>query len=368
MYIDSPFGEAGEVTPFGEAGAVKPRFKPVIGVTMGDPAGIGAEIVVKALSRAVIYDECLPVVIGDREALLDANRFCRAGLGFNEIDDVSAAAGEPGVIDFINLGLLAPGSYEYKKVQKLCGEASFQYVVKAIGLAMSGRLHAVVTGPINKEAINAAGRAYSGHTEIFAEYTGVKNYAMLLTSKTLRVFHVTTHCPMREACDRITAPRVLLVIELARDALKMLGFPAPKIGVAGLNPHSSENGLFGFEEERAIIPAIKAAKGMGIDAEGPVPPDTVFVKAQAGQYDGVVAMYHDQGHIPVKLSGFTLDKNSNRYISVSGVNCTVGLPIIRTSVDHGTAFGKAGEGRANEESLVDALYMALAMARYKFVS
>jgi len=333
---------------------------------MGDPAGIGSEIAVKALSRRDLYDKCAPIVIGDRQALLEANAFCGLGLELNEIDDVSRARGAPGVLDFIDLKFLQPGSFVYKKVQKLCGEASFQYVLKGVELALAGRIHAVVTGPINKEAINAAGRHYSGHTEILAEYTHTKEYAMLLISGALRVVHVTTHCSMREACDRITEPRVSGAIRLAGDAMRMLGIGSPRIGVAGLNAHSSENGLFGWEEERAIIPAIENARARGIDAEGPVPPDTVFVKALAGQYDAVVAMYHDQGHIPVKLSGFKLDLATNRYTSVSGVNCTIGLPIIRTSVDHGTAFGKAGEGRANEESLVDAINIAVQMANAKF--
>jgi len=335
---------------------------------MGDPAGIGSEITVKALARGNVYDMCVPVVIGDRQALFEANVFCAAGLKLNEIADVSQAAGKPGVLDYINMGFLTPGSFTYKKVQKLCGEASFQYVVKGITLALEGKIHAVVTGPINKEAINKAGHNYSGHTEIFGEYTGAKDYAMLLMSRTLRVVHVTTHCSMREACDLITEARVLKTIRLAREGMRMLGIGSPKIGVAGFNAHSSENGLFGAEEKRAIIPAIRAAAAEGIDAEGPVPPDSVFIKAQAGQYDAVVAMYHDQGHIPVKLSGFALDLKSNRYTAVSGVNCTIGLPIIRTSVDHGTAFGKAGEGRANEESLSDAINTAVVMSRHKFMT
>ena len=338
-------------------------FRPVIGVTMGDPAGIGGEIIIKALKNKDLYKNCIPIVVGDRQALLEANEFCSANLNLREITEVAQAQGEYGSVEYINLGFLAPGSFVYKKVQKLCGEASFQYILKSIELASMGKLHAVVTGPINKESINAAGHNYSGHTEIFGEYTGTKDYAMLLMSRTLRVIHVTTHCSMREACDKITKQRVLTVLRLAREGLAMLGIESPRIGVAGLNAHSSENGLFGWEEEREIIPAIEAAKAEGIDAEGPVPPDTVFVKAQAGQFDVVVAMYHDQGHIPVKLSGFTLDLETNRYSSVSGVNCTIGLPIIRTSVDHGTAFGKAGEGRANEESLIDAINTALIMAR-----
>ena len=338
-------------------------MKPIIGITMGDPAGIGSEIIVKALKSGKLQEKCAPVVIGDRQAMLEANAFCGAGLALREIGSPRQAEGEPGTIEMMDLGLLAPGSFVYKKVQKLCGEASFQYIIKGIELALAGDIQAVVTGPINKEALNAAGRNYSGHTEIFADYTGTKNYTMLLMSKTLRVFHVTTHCAMREACDKITRERVLEVIRLARAGMGLLGFASPRIAVAGLNAHSSENGLFGREEGLAIIPAVRDAVSEGINADGPVPPDTVFVKAQSGAYDAVVAMYHDQGHIPVKLSGFALDAATNRYTSVGGVNCTIGLPIIRASVDHGTAFGKAGEGRANEESLVDAVEAALTMAK-----
>jgi len=341
-------------------------MKPIIGITMGDPAGIGSEIAIKALSYKKLYDNCVPIVIGDRQALYEANGFCAANLRLNGIVDVQNARGEPGVVDYINMGFLTPGSFVYKKAQALCGEASFRYIEKAIDLAMTGKIHAVVTGPISKEAINEAGHNYSGHTEIFADYTNTANYAMLLMSRTLRVAHVTTHCSMREACDRITKERVLKTIRLASEGLKMLGIDSPRVGVAGLNAHCSEGGLFGTEEAREIAPAVEAARSEGVDAEGPVPPDTVFVKAQAGRYDVVVAMYHDQGHIPVKLSGFAMDINTNSYTSVGGVNMTIGLPIIRTSVDHGTAFGKAGEGRANEGSMMDAIETAITVARRKF--
>jgi 4-hydroxythreonine-4-phosphate dehydrogenase len=333
---------------------------------MGDPAGVGSEITVKALKHEDLYEKCVPVVIGDYEALRQADEFSGTGLTLRAIEAPGEAKGVYGVLEYIHAGVLTPGSFEYKKVQKLTGEASFQYVTKGIELAVSGQLHAVVTGPINKESLNLAGHHYSGHTEIFGEYTGTKDYAMMLSNGNLKAVHVTTHCSMRDACDKITRKRVLTVIRLAHEALSLLGYREPRIGVAGLNAHASENGLFGWEEAREIAPAIDDAKAMGIRAEGPVPPDTVFVKCQAGQYDAVVAMYHDQGHIPLKLAGFKLDAATNRYLSMSGVNTTVGLPIIRTSVDHGTAFGKAGEGRANEESLVDAVEMAVTMAKNKF--
>jgi len=341
-------------------------MKPILAITMGDPAGIGPEIAVKALSKKEIYELCVPVVIGDYEALSEANEFTSLNLKLNEIKDVSEAKGEYGTIDFINMGFLGKRAWEYKKVSALTGKASFAYVKHAIELAMDRKVHAIVTGPINKESINLAGYHYAGHTEILADLTKTSKYAMLLSSDCLRVIHVTTHVSMRDACDRIKKQRVLDVITLADEGLKLMGIDSPRIAVAGLNAHCSENGLFGWEEEREIIPAIEEAKALGICVDGPVPPDTVFVKAMAGQYDVVVAMYHDQGHIPLKLSGFKMDLKTNRYTSVSGINSTIGLPIIRTSVDHGTAFGKAGEGRANEESLVDSIKLATIMAKRKF--
>lgn len=333
-----------------------------IGITMGDPAGIGAEIIVKSLAKQEVYEKCIPIVIGDYEAMADAVRFCHSSLKLNLIENVSEAKGFFGTIDLISLGFLKPNGWDYKKVSSLCGEASFQYVVYAIELAKKHEIEAVITAPINKESINLAGHHYSGHTEIFAEYTNTPKYAMLLASGNLRVIHVSTHVSLREACDRATKERVLEVIKLAEYGMKLLGYDKPRIGVAGLNPHCSENGLFGWEEEREIKPAIEEAKRMGINADGPVPPDTVFVKCLGGMYDIVVAMYHDQGHIPLKLGGFRMDPMTGQYASMNGINCTIGLPIIRASVDHGTAYGKAGEGRANEESMLDAIYAGVLMA------
>ena len=337
-----------------------------IGLTMGDPAGIGAEIIVKSLAKEDVYEQCIPVVIGDYEAMVDAVHFCHSNLSINIIHRVSEAKGKHGIIDLIDLGFLRKGNWEYKKVSALCGEASFQYVVHAIELAKKHEIEAVITAPINKESINLAGHHYSGHTEIFADYTNTPKYAMLLASGNLRVIHVSTHVSLREACDRATKDRVLEVIKLAEYGMKLLGFPKPRIGVAGLYPHCSENGLFGWEEQREITPAIEEAKSLGINADGPIPPDTVFVKCLGGVYDIVVAMYHDQGHIPLKLGGFKLDSTTNTYSSMNGINCTIGLPVIRTSVDHGTAYGKAGEGRANEESMLDAIFAGITMAHNMF--
>lgn len=337
-----------------------------IGITMGDPAGIGAEITVKALNSKKVYEKSIPVVIGDYEALKDAIEFCKSDLKLNEIKNPSEATGEYGVIDFINLGYLKPGSWKYGEAQELCGEASFNYITYAIKLAMDKEIGAVITAPINKEALHMSGHKYSGHTEIFAEYTNTPKYGMLLASGNLRVIHVSTHVSLREACDRVKKDRVLEVIKLAKEGVNLLGIENPTIGVAGLNPHCSENGLFGTEEEKEIIPAIEEAKKQGINVEGPMPPDTIFSKGLGGQYDIIVAMYHDQGHIPLKLSGFKMDPLTKKYTSMSGINCTIGLPVIRASVDHGTAYGKAGEGRALEESMLDAIFAGITMSKNKF--
>lgn len=333
-----------------------------IAITMGDPSGIGPEIVVKALANKEIYEKCIPVVIGDYEALQDAIHFSGLNLTLLEINKPADAEGKYGIVEFINLNYLKPDSWVYKENLTLCGEAAFQYVIRSIAYAKEKSVSAVITAPISKESINMAGHPYSGHTEIFAEYTNTKDYAMLLASGNLRVIHVTTHCALIEACRLIRKERVLKVIKLANQACKMLGIENPKIGVAGLNPHCSENGLFGTEEASEIIPAIHAAKKEGMNVQGPESPDTVFVKCKAGIYDIVVAMYHDQGHIPLKLNSFQWDAAEGKYSSVKGINTTIGLPIIRVSVDHGTAFGKAGEGRANADSMIEAIEIGVKMA------
>lgn len=334
-------------------------------ITMGDPAGVGPEVTVKALTHADVYKKCCPIVIGDSAAIEDMIRVCNLSLRVNEISDVSEAKGDFGDVDIINLNLLKPGEWEYKKNTSLGGKVSYEYITKGIQMAMDKKVSAVITAPISKESLHLAGFSYSGHTEIFADQTGTKDYAMLLASSELHVVHVSTHVSLREACDRVKKDRVLECIRLANEGMKQLGYEKPRIAVAGLNPHCSENGLFGNEEEKEIIPAIEAAKNEGIIVEGPVSPDVVFVKTQAGQYDIVVAMYHDQGHIPLKLNGFKYNRHTNKYETMSGINCTIGLPIVRSSVDHGTAFGKAGEGRANEGSMLDAIYAGIRMAEYR---
>ena len=334
-------------------------------ITMGDPAGVGPEVTVKALSHADVYKKCHPVVMGDRAAIEDMIDTCKLPLQINEIKSIDESKGKFGEIDLINLDLLKINEWEYKKNSAIGGKVSYEYITKAIQLALEKKVSAVVTAPISKESLHLAGFSYSGHTEIFADQTKTKDFAMLLASSELHVIHVSTHVSLREACDRVKKDRVLEVIRLANEGMKQLGYEKPRIAVAGLNPHCSENGLFGHEEEKEIIPAIEEARKESICVEGPVSPDVVFVKCQAGQYDIVVAMYHDQGHIPLKLNGFKYNHHTNKYESMSGINCTIGLPIVRASVDHGTAFGKAGEGRANEGSMLDAIDAGIKMAEYR---
>jgi len=340
-------------------------MKPKIAITMGDPSGIGAEVTVRALAHPEIYDICTPLVIGSAEALADANRFTGAHLTLRAAASPADCLGVPGTLDVLDPAPLAAGVYMPGTLQAVCGDAAFRYITRGIELAKAGEVAAVVTGPINKEALNLAGHHYDGHTEIFARFTDTKNYAMLLASGNLRVIHVTTHVSLRQACDLVRMPRVLDTIRLAARALRELGIANGRIAVAGLNPHSSDNGLFGDEEAREILPAIAAARAEGLAVTGPVPPDSVFVRAMGGEFDIVVAMYHDQGHIPLKLAGFRMDPATGKFTSMSGINTTIGLPIIRTSVDHGTAFDRAGRGVANEGSMIEAIEVAVQMARAK---
>ena len=339
-------------------------MKPIIGITMGDPASIGPEISVKALCHEDLYDRARPIIIGDACVMERAARI----LGVDDskihmVKSVDEARFVPGTIDVLDLGLIDADRLGYGKGSALAGEAAFQYVIMAIDLAERGIVDATVTNALNKEAINLAGHHYSGHTEIYAEYTRTKHYTMMLAHENLRVVHVSTHVSLREACERVKEGRVLEVIRIAHEACRRLGIAEPRIGVAGLNPHSGENGLFGREEIDEIIPAIAEAREEGMTVEGPVPPDTVFSKAIGGWYDIVVAMYHDQGHIPVKVKGFVYDTAHQKWQAVAGVNITLGLPIIRTSVDHGTAFDQAGSGQADELSLLNAIDYAVRMAQ-----
>ena len=334
----------------------------IIGITMGDPAGIGAEITVKVFNDPELFEQCRPIVIGNKDIMEQAVRIIGAPLKIHPVSDVREAVFSPGTIDVLHIPGLDLSSFRFGEVSAQCGDAAFAYVKKVIDLALAGEVDATVTNALNKEAMNLAGHHFDGHTEIYAHFTNTDKYTMMLAHDDLRVVHVSTHVSLREACDRVKKARVLDVIRIADSACRALGIEKPRVGVAGLNPHSGENGLFGREEIEEIRPAIEAALAEGIDADGPVPPDTVFSKARGGWYDIVVAMYHDQGHIPLKLVGFVYDRELGRWNSVAGVNITLGLPIIRTSVDHGTAFDHAGKGDANELSLKNAIDYAIRLA------
>lgn len=337
-------------------------MKPILAITMGDPAGIGPEIVVKALNEPSTYRKCNPLVIADAGVMRKATRATGLFLQIHPVGKVSEARFEYGCIDVYDLNRAGSDRLEYGKVSAQAGDAAFLSIKTAIELAMSKEVDGTVTAPINKEALNLAGHHFDGHTEIYAHFTGTSNYAMLLADEFLRVIHVSTHVSLREACDRVKKQRIIDVTQLMADACRQFGIENPRIGIAGLNPHSSDNGLFGREEEQEIIPAVNELKRMGYNAEGPVPPDTLFAKAKCGQYDGCVAMYHDQGHIPFKVVGFNWDPATGRMSSVQGVNITLGLPIIRVSVDHGTAFDVAGKGIASPDAMLLSIDYAARMA------
>ena len=331
-----------------------------LGITMGDPAGIGPEIIVKAIARLrdrLAAGELRLLVIRSGTALEAAGRQLGGeptipevgmdgewpSLCFLQAD----AEGEP-----IRPGVLSADG----------GRFAFKAIEKGVRLAQSGRIGAIVTAPLNKEALNKAGYHYAGHTEMLAELTGVRGSVMMLAHGGMRVSHVTTHVALEEVPKRLTPERLRLVIDLTHQALRRLGIERPKIAIAALNPHAGEGGLFGRQDIDVSAPTIARAVADGLDIVGPVPGDTVFVKLRAGQYDAVVAMYHDQGHIPVKLLGFEIDPATGKWTDLSGVNITLGLPIIRTSVDHGTAFDIAGRGIANERSLIEAIEYAERLA------
>jgi len=339
--------------------------RPIIGISMGDPSGIGPEICIKALSQKDVYEKCRPLIIGDAEVFEQTIKLLGSSLQVRAIHSVKQADFEYGVIDVYDLGNVIMNELKPGLVSAMSGEAAFQAVYQVIQLAMDNQIDATVTAPINKESINKAGHHFSGHTEIYAHYTKTEKYAMLLADTDLRVIHVTTHVSLRKACDLCKKSRIIEVIQLIDEACKQFGISDPRIAVAGLNPHAGENGLFGDEEINEIIPAVEEAKAMGFNVEGPIPPDTIFVKAVQGKFDGCVAMYHDQGHIPFKLEGFEWDNEKQAMKSVRGVNITLGLPIIRTSVDHGTAFEIAGKGIASEDAMLVAIDYAVKMALNK---
>lgn len=321
------------------------------GVTLGDPAGIGPEIVAKMFAEPGFQEENRAVAIGDHMILERAARLLDLPLRVNPVSEPGEGLFEPGVVDLVPASEL-PEDLPFGELDGRAGAAACEYVRRAVELAQSGQIRAIATAPLNKEALHRAGLKYPGHTEILADLTSTKDYAMMLVAEELRVIHVSTHVSLAAAIDRVRRERELTVIRLAHGALRKIGIQEPRIAVAGLNPHAGENRLFGDEDAEHIAPAVQDAREEGIDATGPWSADTILMRARRGEFDMVVVQYHDQGHIPVKLMGFD-----------TGVNVTVGLPFFRTSVDHGTAFDIAGTGEADPGSLKAALELARTLAQ-----
>ncbi|MHB1170909.1 MAG: 4-hydroxythreonine-4-phosphate dehydrogenase PdxA [Lacisediminihabitans sp.] len=324
---------------------------PYVAVTMGDGAGIGPEVVVAAVLDPQSNTECRPVVIGDALRLRQAAAVIGANANIVAVEDVGDAVFEPGRINVIDLALL-PEDLPWGQLSAVAGHAAYEYIKVASELAMSGQVQAICTAPLNKEALHAAGHIYPGHTELLAKLTGTAEVSMMLSTSKLKVIHVTTHIGLVDAVKKINPGLVERTIRRGHEALLRAGIPNPKIGVCAINPHAGEGGLFGQgEEAEKIEPGVRAARESGIDVYGPLPADTLFFLAGRGDYDLVVAMYHDQGHGPVKVLGIE-----------AGVNITVGMPVIRTSVDHGTAFDIAGKAIADPRSMLEALHQAAEMA------
>lgn len=337
--------------------------RPVLAVTMGDPAGVGPEIIARACAEPSVAACSRPVVVGSAAVMAEALGLVGSPLALHAVGDVAGCAFAPGTLECLDVGGVDAATLPRGEVSAAAGRAAYAYIERAVDLARDGAVDAIVTAPVNKEALAAAGVPHSGHTEILAGLTGTRDFAMLLMGRDLRVIHVTTHVALRRVPDLVTRDRVLRVIRLARRAMEGLGRPAPRIAVAGLNPHAGEDGLFGDEERREIVPAVEAARAEGMHVTGPLPADTLFSRARGGEFDIVVAMYHDQGHIPVKTLGFQYDESARTWTGLSGVNVTVGLPFLRVSVDHGTAFDRAWKGVANHESMTEAIEVAARMLR-----
>ncbi len=342
--------------------------RPVLGITMGDPAGVGPEIIARALARPAVTSSCRPVVIGDRSVMAATLELLHSPLELHAVGSPAECRFAPGAVECLDLGNVDAERLLKARVSAEAGRAAYAYIETGVKLCQSGEIDGLVTAPINKEALAAAGVQHSGHTEILAKLSGTADFAMLLMGKELKVIHVTTHVALRRVPDLVTRERVLKVIHLAQRTMSGLGRPRPRIAVCGLNPHAGEDGLFGDEEKTQIIPAVEAARREGLDVFGPLPADTLFSRARGGEFDIVIAMYHDQGHVPVKTLGFTYDEAAGAWTGLSGVNVTVGLPFLRVSVDHGTAFDRAWKGVANPESMVEALDVAVRMLAARHAS
>jgi 4-hydroxythreonine-4-phosphate dehydrogenase len=328
-------------------------MRPIIGITMGDAAGVGPEIIVKALRNESVYEQTRPIVIGDAKMLKRALQVTGLSLQLNIVENVTQGLFEHGTVDCIDLDLL-PEDLPYGRVSAEAGNAAFQYIKKAVDLALNKEIHAICTAPLNKEALHLGGHRYPGHTEILADLTDTKDFSMMLSAPKLKVIHLTTHVGLIEAIASINPERTYRVIKLAHETLRRAGIENPTIAVCGINPHAGENGLFGNgEEEEKLIPGINKAQAEGIQVTGPYPADTLFFRAARGDFDIVIACYHDQGHGPIKVMGLE-----------AGVNITVGLKngIIRTSVDHGTAFDIAGQNIADDGSLLEAIRIAVELS------
>lgn len=328
-----------------------PATLPVLALTAGDPAGTGPELIAKALAQPEVHALCRPLVIGDAAVLERAVGFTGVRLAIRAVDTPEAAAFSPETIEVLDLKLVDITRLPVGRVDAAAGHAATMYVKTAAGLALAGRVGAIVTSALNKEAMNLAGHHYDGHTGLLAEVCAAPGATMMLVADKLRVSHVSTHVPLRVAIDRVRPERIIKVLQLTHDAVRRLGIERPRLAVAGLNPHAGENGLFGDEEQKYITPAITEARALGLDVHGPFAGDTIFFRTLQGEFDGAIAMYHDQGHVAAKMLGIW-----------RGVNVTLGLPIIRTSVEHGTDFANAGTGRGDPRSLIEAIKLAAIMA------
>jgi 4-hydroxythreonine-4-phosphate dehydrogenase len=331
------------------------KGQPIVAITMGDPAGVGPEVAARALARHDVGTWCRPLLVGDVGIMREAVALVGAPLTLHPVGDMTAAQFMPGVCDVLDLDQVDVAALRPGEVSAAAGRAAVAFVKAATELALQGQVDAVATGPINKAALRAAGIPLIGHTELLTALIGEgldeERVTTMLATPGLRVVHVTRHVPLAEVAALITRERVLNTIRVTHRGLAQMGMPEPRLAVAALNPHGGDEGLVGREEIEQIAPAVEAAKREGIDAQGPVPADSVFFRAVEGEFDAVVAMYHDQGHIPIKTHDFA-----------RSVTVTLGLPIVRTSVDHGTAFDIAWQGKADEKSMVEAIRLAARLA------